>query len=57
MLAQAARADQQLPGCEVAAALLESCVRHGEGDKDSTVIVEDIRRRVARPAAAQGMRS
>jgi putative dehydrogenase len=57
MLAQAARADQQLPGCEVAAALLESCVRHGEGDKDSTVIVEDIRRRVARPAAAQGVRS
>jgi 3-hydroxyisobutyrate dehydrogenase-like beta-hydroxyacid dehydrogenase len=57
MLAQAARAGQQLPGCEVAAALLESCVRHGEGDKDSTVIVEDIRRRVARPAAAQGVRS
>jgi 3-hydroxyisobutyrate dehydrogenase-like beta-hydroxyacid dehydrogenase len=57
MLAQATRADQQLPGCEVAAALLESCVRHGEGDKDSTVIVEDIRRRVARPAAAQGVRS
>jgi putative dehydrogenase len=54
MLAQAARAGQQLPGCEVAAALLESCVRHGEGEKDSTVIVEDIRRRLARPAAAQG---
>jgi 3-hydroxyisobutyrate dehydrogenase-like beta-hydroxyacid dehydrogenase len=54
MLAQAARAGQELPGCEVAAALLESCVHHGEGDKDSTVIVEDIRRRVARPAAAQG---
>jgi 3-hydroxyisobutyrate dehydrogenase len=30
------------------------CVRHGEGEKDSTVIVEDIRRRVARPAAARG---
>jgi hypothetical protein len=41
-------------GCEIAAALLESCVRHGEGNKDSTVIVEDIRRRVARPAAAKG---
>jgi 3-hydroxyisobutyrate dehydrogenase-like beta-hydroxyacid dehydrogenase len=54
MLAQASRAGQALPGCEVAAALLESCVRHGEGDQDSTVIVEDIRRRVARPAAAQG---
>jgi putative dehydrogenase len=54
MLAQAARGGQQLPGCEVAASLLESCVRHGEGEKDSTVIVEDIRRRVAQPAAAQG---
>src|SRR5262249_12076220 len=53
MLAQAARAGQELPGCEVAAALLESCVRHGDGDRDSTVIVEDIRRRVA-PAAAPG---
>src|SRR5215469_15142575 len=56
MLAQAARAGQGLPGCEVAAALLESCVRHGEGDKDSTVIVEEIRRRVDQPAAAQGGR-
>jgi 3-hydroxyisobutyrate dehydrogenase-like beta-hydroxyacid dehydrogenase len=53
MLAQAARAGQELPGCEVAAELLERCVRHGEGEKDSTVIVEEIRRRVARPAAVQ----
>lgn len=56
MLAQAERAGQQLPACEVAAALLESCVRRGEGDKDSTVIIEDIRRRIVRPAAAQGGR-
>jgi 3-hydroxyisobutyrate dehydrogenase-like beta-hydroxyacid dehydrogenase len=56
MLAQAAGAGQELPGCEVAASLLDSCVRHGEGDKDSTVIVEEIRRRVAQPAAAQGGR-
>jgi 3-hydroxyisobutyrate dehydrogenase-like beta-hydroxyacid dehydrogenase len=56
MLAQAAGAGQQLPGCEIAASLLDSCVRHGEGDKDSTVIVEEIRRRVAQPAAAQGGR-
>lgn len=56
MLTQAAGAGQQLPGCEVAASLLESCVRQGEGDKDSTVIVEEIRRRVTRPAAAQGGR-
>jgi 3-hydroxyisobutyrate dehydrogenase-like beta-hydroxyacid dehydrogenase len=56
MLAQAERAGQELPGCEAAASLLESCVHHGEGDKDSTVIVEEIRRRVAQPAAAQGGR-
>jgi putative dehydrogenase len=53
MLAQAARVGQQLPGCEVAASLLESCVRHGEGEKDSTVIVEDIRRRIAPKVTAQ----
>jgi 3-hydroxyisobutyrate dehydrogenase-like beta-hydroxyacid dehydrogenase len=53
MLAQAARAGQKLPVCEVAAAVLESCVRHGEGERDSTVVVEEIRRRVAAPAAGQ----
>ena len=52
MLAEAARAGQELPGCAVAAALLESCVRHGEGERDSTVIVEEIRRRGS--AAARG---
>jgi putative dehydrogenase len=55
MLAQAARAGQQLPACEVAAAVLESCVRRGEGEKDSTVIVEEIRRRVAAPATVRGV--
>jgi 3-hydroxyisobutyrate dehydrogenase-like beta-hydroxyacid dehydrogenase len=54
MLAEAARAGQQLPACEVAAALLESCVRHGEGERDSTIVVEEIRRRVANAAAARG---
>ena len=53
MLAQAARAGHELPGCEAVAALPESCVREGEGDLDSTVIVEDIRRRVVPRAAAQ----
>jgi 3-hydroxyisobutyrate dehydrogenase-like beta-hydroxyacid dehydrogenase len=53
MLAEAARAGQQLPVCEVAAAVLESCVRHGEGERDSTVVVEEIRRR-REPAAANG---
>jgi 3-hydroxyisobutyrate dehydrogenase-like beta-hydroxyacid dehydrogenase len=53
MLAEAARAGQQLPVCEVAAAVLESCVRHGEGERDSTIVVEDIRRRVAAPTDAR----
>jgi 3-hydroxyisobutyrate dehydrogenase len=52
MLAEAARAGQQLPVCEVAAAVLESCVRHGEGERDSTVVVEEIRRR-REPAVAR----
>jgi 3-hydroxyisobutyrate dehydrogenase-like beta-hydroxyacid dehydrogenase len=56
MLAQAARTGQQLPVCEVAAAVLESCVRHGEGERDSTVVVEDIRRRVTAPAAQRASR-
>jgi 3-hydroxyisobutyrate dehydrogenase-like beta-hydroxyacid dehydrogenase len=57
MLAQAARAGQELPACEVAAAVLEGCVRAGEGDLDATVIVEDIRRRVVPPAAQRKARS
>ena len=40
-------------GFDLDHAVLEGCVRAGEGDLDSTVIVDDIRRRVDRPAAAQ----
>ncbi len=57
MLAQAARAGQELPGCALAAAVLESCVRQGEGDLDSTIIVEEIRRRVDTPAVRQARAS
>jgi 3-hydroxyisobutyrate dehydrogenase-like beta-hydroxyacid dehydrogenase len=46
MLEQAQRKGQQLPALEVDAALLEACVRHGEGDLDNSVIIEEIRRRV-----------
>ena len=38
---------------EITTAARAEAVRHGEGEKDSTVIVEDLRRRVARPATAQ----
>jgi putative dehydrogenase len=46
MLEQAQRKGQQLPALEVDAAVLESCVRHGEGDLDNSVIIEEIRRRI-----------
>jgi 3-hydroxyisobutyrate dehydrogenase-like beta-hydroxyacid dehydrogenase len=45
MLEQARRKGQQLPALEADAAVLEACVRHGEGDLDNSVIIEEIRRR------------
>ena len=47
MLAEAARLGQELPLCGVNAAVLESCVRHGEGERDSTIVIEELRRRRA----------
>ena len=29
----------------VHAAVLEACVRHGEGDLDNSIVIEEIRRR------------
>jgi 3-hydroxyisobutyrate dehydrogenase-like beta-hydroxyacid dehydrogenase len=46
MLDQAQRVGQKLPLLEVHADALEACMRHGEGDKDNSVIIEEIRRRV-----------
>jgi hypothetical protein len=34
---------------EVHAAVLESCVRAGEADLDNSVIIEEVRRRGAKP--------
>ena len=45
MLEQAERIGQLLPALEVHADVLEACVRHGEGDLDNSVVVEEIRRR------------
>ena len=45
MLDQARKAGQQLPLLEVHADVLEACVRHGEGDHDNSIVVEEIRRR------------
>jgi 3-hydroxyisobutyrate dehydrogenase-like beta-hydroxyacid dehydrogenase len=46
MLNQAQRVGQKLPLLEIHADALEACMRHGEGDKDNSVIIEEIRRRV-----------
>jgi 3-hydroxyisobutyrate dehydrogenase-like beta-hydroxyacid dehydrogenase len=45
MLEQAARVNQQLPLLEIHADVLEACLRHGEGDLDNSIVVEEIRRR------------
>jgi len=47
MLEQGERLGQQLPLATLAADVLESCVRHGEGDLDNSVIINEIRRRTA----------
>ena len=47
MLAEAARLDQPLPLLAVHEAILEACVAHGEGALDSSVVIEEIRRRGA----------
>lgn len=46
MLEQAHRVGQGLPLLQVHADALEACMRHGEGDKDNSIIIEEIRRRV-----------
>ncbi len=46
MLDQARKAGQKLPLLDVHADVLEACLRHGEGDADNSVVIEEIRRRV-----------
>jgi len=45
MLEQARAKGQELPLLEIHRAVLESCLLHGEGDLDNSVIIEEIRRR------------
>lgn len=45
MLAEAGRLGQPLPLLAVHQAVLEACVEHGEGALDSSVVIEEIRRR------------
>jgi 3-hydroxyisobutyrate dehydrogenase-like beta-hydroxyacid dehydrogenase len=48
MLEQARARGQRLPALEANADVLESCLRHGEGDLDNSVVIAEIRRRAAR---------
>jgi 3-hydroxyisobutyrate dehydrogenase-like beta-hydroxyacid dehydrogenase len=46
MLDQARKAGQQLPLLEIHADVLQACVRHGDGEQDNSIVIEEIRRRV-----------
>jgi len=45
MLGQARKFGQELPLLKVHAAVLEACIRHGESEKDNSIVIEEIRRR------------
>ena len=46
MLDQARKAGQRLPLLSVHADVLQACIRHGEGDADNSIVIEEIRRRI-----------
>ncbi|HUD86866.1 MAG TPA: NAD(P)-dependent oxidoreductase [Xanthobacteraceae bacterium] len=48
MLDQARRSGQQLPLLEIHVEVLEACVRHGDSERDNSIVIEEIRRRVLR---------
>ena len=45
MMDQAHKLGQELPLLKVHAAVLEACVRHGESERDNSIVIEEIRRR------------
>jgi putative dehydrogenase len=45
MLGQAARYRQTLPFLSLLAEVLEACERHGDGERDNAITIEEIRRR------------
>lgn len=45
MIEQASKIGQELPLLAVHAAVLEACLRHGEGERDNSIVIEEIRRR------------
>jgi putative dehydrogenase len=46
MLDQARKAGQKLPLLEIHADVLEACVRHGDGEQDNSIVIEEVRRRI-----------
>jgi 3-hydroxyisobutyrate dehydrogenase-like beta-hydroxyacid dehydrogenase len=46
MLAQARKVGQDLPLLSVHAEVLQACVDHGESERDNSIVIEEIRRRV-----------
>jgi 3-hydroxyisobutyrate dehydrogenase-like beta-hydroxyacid dehydrogenase len=45
MLDQARKVGQQLPLLSIHTEVLEACLRHGDGDRDNSIVIEEIRRR------------
>ena len=45
MLDQARKAGQELPLLTIHAEILEACLRHGDGERDNSIVIEEIRRR------------
>jgi 3-hydroxyisobutyrate dehydrogenase-like beta-hydroxyacid dehydrogenase len=54
MLDQARKVGQQLPLLSVHTEVLEACLNHGDGERDNSIVIEEIRRRRAKsPTSAQ----
>jgi 3-hydroxyisobutyrate dehydrogenase-like beta-hydroxyacid dehydrogenase len=49
MLDQARKVGQRLSLLEIHADMLEACLRHGEGDLDNSIVIQEIRRRTQEP--------
>jgi 3-hydroxyisobutyrate dehydrogenase-like beta-hydroxyacid dehydrogenase len=48
MLDQAQKLGQQLPLLAINAQVLQACVDHGDGERDNSIVIEEIRRRTTR---------
>lgn len=46
MLDQAHKARQKLPLLEIHAQVLDACVAQGQAERDNSIVIEEIRRRL-----------